>query len=173
MPSVDVRPIRPQDLAAVQQMFRSGGDEKHSVRLARQEAGEACYLTAWLDGDPVGHAFLLWAGPDHDDLLLRLPRTTLVEDLVVHPDLRGRGIGTCLLQRAESLTRLRSIPHLSLGVADGNTAARRLYERLGFRDAGIGPFMSRWVEPGPGGEARERSELVSFLTKRLAIALPG
>ena len=50
---------------------------------------------------------------------------------------RGRGIGSALLDALLALAREHGFRALSLAVDRQNPAARRLYERKGFRDAGI------------------------------------
>jgi GNAT superfamily N-acetyltransferase len=50
---------------------------------------------------------------------------------------RGRGIGGALLDALLALAREQGFGALSLAVDRQNPAARRLYERKGFRDAGI------------------------------------
>jgi ribosomal protein S18 acetylase RimI-like enzyme len=56
------------------------------------------------------------------------------------PDRRRRGIATLLTHAAEDEARSRGWAAISLSVSkDGNTEARRLYERLGYADAGVEP----------------------------------
>ena len=50
---------------------------------------------------------------------------------------RGQGIGGALLDALLTLGREQGFRALSLAVDHQNAAARRLYERKGFRDAGI------------------------------------
>lgn len=60
------------------------------------------------------------------------PHTCQIQGVWVRPDLRGRGIGTAAL--ATVMTHaLELAPTVSLYVNDFNTAARRLYARLGMR----------------------------------------
>ncbi|WP_309146585.1 bifunctional helix-turn-helix transcriptional regulator/GNAT family N-acetyltransferase [Curtobacterium sp. MCBD17_021] len=49
---------------------------------------------------------------------------------------RGRGIGSALLTRLVAAARDAGWPGMSLSVEDGNTGARILYERAGFRTVG-------------------------------------
>ena len=62
--------------------------------------------------------------------------TAQVQGVWVAPQWRGSGIGTAGMAAvvADALTRVA--PTVSLYVNDYNTAARRVYERCGFRDVG-------------------------------------
>ena len=55
--------------------------------------------------------------------------------LTTFPEYRGRGIGSGLLRDLIALASDRGLTGISLSVEDGN-AARRLYERAGFRVVG-------------------------------------
>lgn len=56
-----------------------------------------------------------------------------IHDLAVHAEYRGRGVGAALLQRTEREARDRGCCKVTLEVRADNTAARRLYHRLGYR----------------------------------------
>jgi GNAT superfamily N-acetyltransferase len=56
----------------------------------------------------------------------------LLDELYVRPDLRGNGIGTRLLERAVALARGRGAGLFEINVDEGDTGARRVYERHGF-----------------------------------------
>ena len=69
-----------------------------------------------------------------------------VLDITLLPDVRGRGIGTQLLVQVLERARARACA-VSLQVEAGNPA-RRLYQRLGFRDVvADGPFVSMRCDP--------------------------
>lgn len=59
-----------------------------------------------------------------------------VTNVAVLPDLRRQGIGERLVRAAIRGARERGCDFLSLEVRVGNETAVRLYERLGFRQAG-------------------------------------
>jgi ribosomal protein S18 acetylase RimI-like enzyme len=61
-----------------------------------------------------------------------------IHDLAIVPLRRGRGIGQLLLQAAEDRAKARNCCKITLEVQDDNTRARRLYERVGFRDVTYG-----------------------------------
>lgn len=56
-----------------------------------------------------------------------------IEMMSVHPETRGGGIGTRLLQFCEARAKERGANKLTLGVVAGNPA-KRLYVRFGFQD---------------------------------------
>jgi GNAT superfamily N-acetyltransferase len=56
-----------------------------------------------------------------------------LHDVAVHPDHRGRGIGTALFAEAEKVGRKRGCCKMTLEVLEGNEPARRLYRQLGFQ----------------------------------------
>lgn len=55
-----------------------------------------------------------------------------LDDLSVSKQYRNNGIGTVLIKTAERFAEKMKIPALVLHVEKTNTAARRLYERLGY-----------------------------------------
>jgi GNAT superfamily N-acetyltransferase len=56
----------------------------------------------------------------------------LLEELYVRPDLRGRGIGHTVLQRAMEIARERGSQEFQINVDEGDVDARRFYEAHGF-----------------------------------------
>ena len=93
--------------------------------------GAQTYIVAWDCGDPVGHAHVAWTGTK-----VGVPE---VQDLFVRPERRREGIATELTRAAERLAVGRGYERLSLGFGVDNVAARRLYGKLGYRDAGLPP----------------------------------
>jgi predicted GNAT family acetyltransferase len=63
------------------------------------------------------------------------PATAQIQGVWVRPDLRGQGLGTAAMA-AVLRFGLRLAPTVSLYVNDYNTAGRRMYDRLGFRQVG-------------------------------------
>jgi GNAT superfamily N-acetyltransferase len=55
-----------------------------------------------------------------------------IDSLVVHPLMRGKEIGTRLLETVFAFARTKGFDLVSLEVVDTNPEARRLYERMGF-----------------------------------------
>lgn len=90
---------------------------------------------AELDGKPVGAA---WARCFSEEQKSNGFISTEIPEFVIAvvPGLRASGVGTKLLERLLEEARNLKIPALSLSVYRSNPALR-LYERFGFRDAGI------------------------------------
>lgn len=77
------------------------------------------------------------------------PGTWYVNVLAVLPAFRSLGLGTKLLQRAQETARAGGLRGLSIIVSDANHGARRLYERVGYREAARRPMVKEdWVNEG-------------------------
>jgi GNAT superfamily N-acetyltransferase len=117
------------------------------------------YLVAWDRGTPVGHANVAWTGTE-----LGLPE---LQDVYVVPGRRNQGIATVLTAAAERLAAKRGHRRCSLSVSEGNVAARRLYERLGYRRADLPPKRVHGTIT-VRGEPFEVDDTLLYFTKSLA-----
>jgi ribosomal protein S18 acetylase RimI-like enzyme len=87
-----------------------------------------------------GDVTVLLGGPGPDGLALLRFRPSLwsetldcyLEELYVVPDRRGQGLGQALMEAAIETARKEGAAHMDLGTAETDTAARALYEKLGF-----------------------------------------
>ncbi len=147
--------------------WTAGLPDKHADRLARQARDDAAYVLAFLDDRLIGHLFLKWDGPFAGHLSDRLPRCAEIEDFVVDPVHRSRGVGTRLLERAEELTRRRALPALGLGVGVENRRAQALYARFGFRLLMWDTFDVTWPYRDRQGRLAEGRERCWYLVKQL------
>jgi GNAT superfamily N-acetyltransferase len=101
-------------------------------RLDQQRAEGSTYLVAWDDDQPIAHAHIAWVGTH-----LGVPE---VQDVFVVPERRRRGIAAQLMDAAEQEARARGWDSISLSTSqEGNVAARQLYAKLGYADAGVDP----------------------------------
>ena len=148
--------------------WSSGLKEKHGQRLARQHDGEVCYLVAWRGAEPIGHLLIKWSGPADERVAALVKECAEIEDFVVSPELRSRGIGRAMLAAAMELAHGRGMRRVGLAVGFDNPRAQALYERIGFADAGCGEVVVRWLGPGPGGETRWYEQRCAYLVKELA-----
>jgi ribosomal protein S18 acetylase RimI-like enzyme len=60
-------------------------------------------------------------------------------ELYVVPGRRGNGLGRALMDRALALARDHGADYIDLGTSEDDTAARALYESLGFTNREGGP----------------------------------
>jgi ribosomal protein S18 acetylase RimI-like enzyme len=144
------------------QAFRSKlstalGDQTAAIRLLRDSLANDRFLCA-VDGTRVLGAmgyhhdkrsalavgwtsmvanYSVWSAPIRLLALAPLERTPtpgelLLDGISVHPDARGRGIGTALLAEARALAHDYGYQRIRLAVVDTNPRARALYEKVGF-----------------------------------------
>lgn len=91
---------------------------------------DAVVLVAEQDGAVIGYVY---AGLEpHSWRELRGP-AGFIHDVVVDEAARGRGVATALLTAAFGWLESLGAPRIVLMTAARNTAAQRLFERLGFR----------------------------------------
>lgn len=88
-------------------------------------------VVALLAGDPVVGVGLLTLRPN----VWYAGPVGLLDELYVVPAHRGRGIGRALLAAAEQLVRARGGQLLEINVDGDDVAARRFYERHGYRNS--------------------------------------
>ena len=77
------------------------------------------------------------------------PGTWYVNSVAVFPEARGLGLGSALMRCAERTASDLGLRGISLIVSDANDGARRLYERLGYRETGSRPMVKeQWQNAG-------------------------
>ncbi len=76
-------------------------------------------------------------------------RPLYVEELAVHPDWQGRGVGGFALEQLHHLAKVRGLSHLVLEVAENNENALQWYRKRGFRKLDAAVFMAAPVEMEP------------------------
>jgi GNAT superfamily N-acetyltransferase len=97
---------------------------------AESAAGDACIVVGLQDGRLVGlGCWRRYARPTH------YPNVD-VERLFVDPTVQGRGVGTRIMERLVESAHEHGVEVMTLDFRDGNPAAERLYESVGFREYG-------------------------------------
>jgi GNAT superfamily N-acetyltransferase len=91
---------------------------------AGHDSGRECAWIAELDGTRVGCVFCV-AGEE--------PGTAKLRILLVHPDARGHGLGTRLVDACVAFARHAGYARLRLWTNDVLAAARHIYLAAGFR----------------------------------------
>lgn len=67
------------------------------------------------------------------DVMFAFQPFAVIENLIVDPSWRGRGVGAELLSEAENIARSRRCSKLMLLSSMGRQDAHRLFERAGFQ----------------------------------------
>ncbi|GAC1394541.1 MAG: hypothetical protein NVS3B10_09710 [Polyangiales bacterium] len=76
-------------------------------------------------------------------------RPLFVEELAVHPEWNGRGVGSFVLEQLQHLARVRGLTHLVLEVAENNENALGWYRKRGFRKLDAAIFLAQSVQTAP------------------------
>jgi ribosomal protein S18 acetylase RimI-like enzyme len=109
---------------------------RHALYVERLESDSAFLALAIDEESVVGYAFVrLETGPD--DTFPLAERYAELYSLSVTQRLRGRGIGTRLLDFVDRELARRSIDDLKVAVMAANADALRLYGRRGLRPAEV------------------------------------
>lgn len=88
-----------------------------------------------------------WINPRYFDK--RGMRPLFVDELAVHPDQQGRGVGSFMLEQLQHLAKIRGCTHLVLEVAENNKAALAFYKHRNFQKLDAAIFMAQKVVVEP------------------------
>ena len=138
------------DLDRIMAVMQAAFPPAYGEAWNRRQVSDALVLpnTHYLLADSSGQE----PAPGRPAIGFALSRGTLDEEelllLAVHPDHRGRGIGTVLLQRFIEGAQARGRTRLFLEMRDGNPAGS-LYRRAGFEPIGRRRNYYRAAAEGP------------------------
>jgi len=151
-----IRTATPADVPEILAFIRALADYERApdavvateADLLRDGFGPTPYfgcLIADFEGRPAGFALYFF---DYSTWLGR-PGIYL-EDIFVHPELRGLGIGKALLQRVAAIALEKGCLRLKWAVLDWNTPAIDFYRAMGAE------FMDEWTNVRVSGEPLRR-----------------
>ncbi len=69
-------------------------------------------------------------------------RPMFVDELAVHPEMHGRGVGSFALEQLHHLARVHGLNHLVLEVAENNESALNWYKKRAFKKLDAAIFMA-------------------------------
>jgi GNAT superfamily N-acetyltransferase len=105
-------------------------EEGYGRFLASQHGDDVAVFVAERDDRVIGYVY---AGIEPHSWKELRDVAGFVHDVVVDEVERGAGVGTRLVETAADWLLARGVPRVMLWTAARNTAAQRLFERLGFR----------------------------------------
>jgi len=85
-----------------------------------------------------------WINPRYFDK--RDMRPLFVDELAVHPDWSGRGVGSFVLEQLHHLAKVHGLTHLVLEVAENNERALNWYLKRDFKKLDAAIFMACAIE---------------------------
>ena len=169
IPSLEIRLLQSQDIQPISSSFQTIGWNKPVSQYERyfseQQDKKRTVLVAFYTGEFAGYLTINWQSnypPFQQD---NIPE---IEDFNVLPKFRRQGIGTCLMNEAESkISQRSSIAGIGVGLYSDYGAAQRLYVLRGYIPDGRGiTYGKRIVKFGE--EVRVDDDLVLHLTKKLS-----
>ena len=111
-------------------LFEIAGELYPQERFQEAVAKRQLYV-AKVDNLAVGYAMLLIRDCEHTGLVKR--RVMVIDEICVHEDFRGQGIGTEMMTDIQALAKAFGCTDLQLGVYPQNEGAVAFYEKCGFR----------------------------------------
>jgi ribosomal protein S18 acetylase RimI-like enzyme len=108
-----------------------------------------------VDGEIVGYTECAYQAVGQDNYMnpryfeKRGIRPLFVDELAVHPDYQGRGVGVFVLEQLQHLARIHGCTHLVLEVAENNRAALRWYHKRNFFRLDAAIFLAQKIAAEP------------------------
>jgi GNAT superfamily N-acetyltransferase len=145
-----IRPLRPSDAPVVQGIERHAGDRFRTVGLAHVADDDPFSVGELSEYASGGRG---WVATDDDTPIAYavvdvIDGNAHVEQVSVHPDHQGRGIGRALLDRVAEWARSNGMPAMTLTTFRDVEWNQPLYEHLGFvvmTDDEVGPELVELV----------------------------
>jgi RimJ/RimL family protein N-acetyltransferase len=161
-----VRPAVSQDVDLLIAAEESAAAKAHHrTRWGLQERGDGLFLLALRDHEYVGHMALL-RGSKYAEVRAAYDAA---EINALHAYRQGQGIGTAMIAAGEARAADWGHPVIGLAVEPGNVRARRLYERLGYREWDNGLVLDDWTEEDENGVVvRIHRDPCHYLLKELS-----
>lgn len=139
-----IRTVTDEDLPKLIWKGLEEWEETIYKEFAEREEKGTLWLVAEENGEPVGQILATVKGKFGKPYLSALR---------VRPDLRGKGIGTQLIQKAEEALKRQGASIITISV-DVENRAIRLYERLGYVRVGE-VRKEHWVRTYKGKQIEE------------------
>ena len=151
--SYQIRIVEESDLYSLLLVKRDAS--VHVDRLQQQKSRKAVYLGAFINNCAIGYVLLSLENKEDVMHYTNYEKCADMIDLLIIDPLRNYGVGSRLVLACEEYCREVAIHFLGLDVnPTDNSAAKRLYERLGYREVGeihldgVYDFMDKYGNQG-------------------------
>ncbi len=166
MGGYEIRALRDDDPEVISAAFSAIGWDKpvsqYEKYLAEQRAGTRDVLVATVDDEYAGYVTVRWKSSYEP--FNGIPE---IQDFNVLPKYRRRGIGTALMDAAETLVAERSdVVAIGVGLYADYGTAQRMYVRRGYIPDGRGLIYDGKQVP-PGEMIRNDDSATLMFTKSL------
>ncbi len=132
-PEIALRPMREEDLPAVMAIETVSFSNPWSEETFRGE----------LQNRPISHAFVILYGPTVRVvgylIYWQIQQDVQVNNIAVHPEFRGRGIGEAALRAGLKKAVAEGAAYVTMEVRPSNLPALALYRKMGFKVLGVRP----------------------------------
>jgi ribosomal protein S18 acetylase RimI-like enzyme len=131
---------RPRTKRRFLEVYEEQGTEQLLFEVNREIVGYAeCAFESVSDDS--------WINPRYFER--RDMRPLFVEELAVHPEYQGKGVGSFMLDQLQHFARVRGCTHLVLEVAENNEQALAWYRKRSFFKLDAAIFLAQKVEAEP------------------------
>ena len=135
-----IRPLERKNIPEIAHAFQELGWNKPASQyeryLAQQELGVRNVYVAFVEEQFAGYVTICWESSYRPFFVQSIPE---IVDFNVLPNFRRMGIGTQLMDKAESeIARVSSIAGIGVGMTSDYGAAQRLYILRGYIPDGLG-----------------------------------
>lgn len=166
---LDIRTSKKEELDILEKAFSPNSYSKyHYKRHEVQERGKGVYLIAWHHEIPVGHFLLRWSALEKD-ISYGFPRdVAYLEAGGTRAEFQRRGVATKIIETAENLSKEKGFQKIGLAVGrTDNPNARKLYEKLRYKDWGGGEVTVSWEYVDKDGNTGTEVETCIYMLKNL------
>lgn len=123
----EIRPVTEKDLGQIGELERLCFSCPWSEAMLRTQLGEGhIFLAAAAGGRVLGYVGLMYVLDEG-----------YISNVAVAPDCRRQGVASALMKRLGDEAAALDLSFMTLEVRAGNAPAIALYEKLGFRKAGL------------------------------------
>ena len=138
MDATKFRDLKEEDAQEISELFKQLTDDANELSSTDLIDDPGCHCRVIEhNGKVIGFGCLI---------IHQVPtkgKVARVEDVVVHIDHRGKGLGKSLMKELVQIARGKGVKHIDLTSNPSRVPARKLYESLGFKLRDTGAFRMK------------------------------